>query len=151
MCPLLLTDTSTSSYIFPSPYYQKYNLPLGIWGLDLDLVFRLVHVWMTALNTCCICLVMSCNAAMSNVFAWHELVPSEFSNQCACWRLSFRAVWKYSMFLWSIHISSWCLAPSKKCLHSSNAHTMIKCVLKMHGHRTQPRFIGWVMCIQCAC
>ena len=45
-------------------------------------------------------------------------------DQRAWRRLSFLAVMKYSRFLWSVQISTRWVAPSKKCLYSSNARIM---------------------------
>jgi len=55
---------------------------------------------------------------------------SKKSNLARCkdqqaWRwLSFLAIMKYSRFLWSVQISTRWVAPSKKCLYSSNARIM---------------------------
>ena len=45
-------------------------------------------------------------------------------DQCAWRQLSFLVVMKYLRFLWSVQISTKWVAPSKKCLHSSNASIM---------------------------
>ena len=45
-------------------------------------------------------------------------------DQQACPWSNFLAVMKYSRFLWSVQILTWCSTPSTKCLHSSKALTI---------------------------
>jgi hypothetical protein len=58
-------------------------------------------------------------------------------DQQACLWFSFLAVMKYSRFLWSVQILTWCSTPSTKCLHSSKALTVasisLSCILQFHS------------------